>query len=306
MNAQDMPTDAGESKTRKKKSSRSEDDWHRHYSQDWHDGTRELNLEERGAFKDIVDLIYIFGAPLACSDQVIAGKLVIDIRKWRHLRKRLLDTGKLFLTDEGHLHNERARDELRRREEERNRRSTSARPRSDRRSTSARPRPDLAPTSAEPTPGSEKSSNENNEPSEQMLTDARAVLRDSEREIKKTPPKPPRGAEGKAYWQSVLNPTSLGDVLYVDGRLTLVNGTRVRWLLEFGGDDRTLDLALGEIRIQSNSSESIASQVERHLSRICRMSHQSKQNRRSSSPKLEAALAFEAEAFGNGNRRSAR
>lgn len=78
-----------------------------------------------------------------------------------------------------------------------------------------------------------------------------------------------RGSSGRSYWQQQLNP-GLGDIQYVDGQLTLLNGSHAKWLAEFDGDERRLRLALGEIHIEPNSTIAIATQVERKLSRICR------------------------------------
>jgi hypothetical protein len=75
-------------------------------------------------------------------------------------------------------------------------------------------------------------------------------------------------ASGRSYWQNALNPSS--DVLYEAGRLTLVNGMRVHWLEEFGGDEKDLDLALQRAAqyVQENSNKTLDVQVSGQLSRI--------------------------------------
>ena len=118
-----MHREAAESKA-KRTSARSSDPWYKRNPQDFHDGTRELSLEARGAYNDVVDMIYIFGGALRMSDTVIASKLVVDVRKWRPLKKQLIASGKLFLTPEGWLHNERAEAELLARQQVNDRRST--------------------------------------------------------------------------------------------------------------------------------------------------------------------------------------
>ncbi len=56
-------------------------------------------------------------------------------------------------------------------------------------------------------------------------------------------------------------------IQYRDDKIYLLNGTRQKWLEEFGGSDRRLDLALTEIvgYIQPNSSRPIRAQVESKL-----------------------------------------
>lgn len=74
---------------------------------------------------------------------------------------------------------------------------------------------------------------------------------------------------GIAYWQDQLNPTH-SDYLFDGGTLSLLNGTRTKWLLEFGDDERRLEFALNEVagRLQLNSSKSIEVQVKAGLSKI--------------------------------------
>jgi hypothetical protein len=76
------------------------------------------------------------------------------------------------------------------------------------------------------------------------------------------PPKP-------NFWQGALNPSH--DVLFEDGKLTLVNGFRVQWLEEFGSE-KDLDLALMQAAsyVQPNSSRPLDVQVSSQLARIVR------------------------------------
>lgn len=92
--------------------------WYKRYSQDFHDGTRELTLEERGAYNDILDLIYIFDRPLPDEPGRIAHYLHCTTQKWVAIRKVLLAKGKLMLTDRG-LTNPRTERELEARSERR-------------------------------------------------------------------------------------------------------------------------------------------------------------------------------------------
>jgi hypothetical protein len=60
---------------------------------------------------------------------------------------------------------------------------------------------------------------------------------------------------------------SEGVIIGSDGSVTLINGTRQRWLETFGNDARRLDLALIQIagNLQTNSRQPIKAQVERLL-----------------------------------------
>lgn len=71
------------------------------------------------------------------------------------------------------------------------------------------------------------------------------------------------------YWQSQLNPPH-SDYEFADGKLRLVNGTRSRWLIEFGDDATRLDLAIDEAaaQVQPNSPKPIEVQVTAALARI--------------------------------------
>ena len=74
-------------------------------------GVMELNLEERGAYNTVLDLIYVHDGAMHDDDQLIAGWLHVDIRVWKRLRARLLSLGKLYV-HAGCLRNERADDEI--------------------------------------------------------------------------------------------------------------------------------------------------------------------------------------------------
>lgn len=80
-----------------------------------------------------------------------------------------------------------------------------------------------------------------------------------------------RKEKGKGYWKEQFNPDHV-DYAFDGATLTLVNGTRTRWLLEFHDDDKALDLALMEVagRIQQNGNKAISVQVEAGLAKIAR------------------------------------
>jgi hypothetical protein len=75
--------------------------------------------------------------------------------------------------------------------------------------------------------------------------------------------------DGQSFWQHAFAEPS-ESVSFTNGKLTLLNGTRQRWLDEFGGDEKRLDLALIQIApvIQPNSRRPLPAQVEAQLARI--------------------------------------
>ena len=73
-------------------------------------GMMSLTLEERGAYNTILDLIYINDGALVDDPKTICRWLNCNIRRWKRLRLRLLDCGKLYVHG-GCLHNERADNE---------------------------------------------------------------------------------------------------------------------------------------------------------------------------------------------------
>lgn len=85
--------------------------WYKHYPLDFYHGTEDLSIEEIGAYQLMLNLIYARQGPVADNDKFIAGHMRVSTRKWRAFRKRLLETGKLFLED-GKLMNLRAQTEL--------------------------------------------------------------------------------------------------------------------------------------------------------------------------------------------------
>lgn len=134
------------------------------------------------------------------------------------------------------------------------------------------------------------------EPSPRANHESRIRARDLEIELdsrgrKEDTPLPPKGG-GAGYWGNALNPNlDYGVEVAGDGSIKLVNGSYQRWLEEFGGDQKSLDLALGTISIQRNSREGLRKQVERQLSRIAlqrrdsdRRYHQSKTERIAAQP----------------------
>lgn len=58
-----------------------------------------LNLEERGAYNTVLDLIYLRDGNLPDDDRFIAGYLGVDVRVWRRIKTRLIGLDKLFVKD---------------------------------------------------------------------------------------------------------------------------------------------------------------------------------------------------------------
>jgi uncharacterized protein YdaU (DUF1376 family) len=117
MHESGMAHDSAPVKSKKRKSHQT-DPWYKRYPRDYYEDTRELKLDERGAYSDILDLIYMAEGPIPDDLRSIAFKLHCDLRQWKRIRGRLLALGKLFLVG-GKLHNKRARDLLKTRAEER-------------------------------------------------------------------------------------------------------------------------------------------------------------------------------------------
>lgn len=80
--------------------------------------------------------------------------------------------------------------------------------------------------------------------------------------------------QGRSLWQEALNPDAAAhdSVVFQNGKLKLLNGTKQEWLKQFGDDEIGLDLALMEIApfIQPNSNRSLQVQVVSKLARAVR------------------------------------
>ena len=98
---------------------------------------------------------------------------------------------------------------------------------------------------------------------------------------------------GTEFWKKALNPPSeQGEPMaVVDGAVKLFNGTRTKWLEEFDGDAKALDLALIEIAhdVQPNSPRPLTAQVEKHLARIVRNERQQSKRYASAIERNQAA-----------------
>lgn len=70
-------------------------------------GMMELDLQERGAYNTVLDLIYSRDGNLPDDDRFIAGWLRVDVRVWKRIKSTLVDREKLYV-EAGFLRNERA------------------------------------------------------------------------------------------------------------------------------------------------------------------------------------------------------
>jgi uncharacterized protein YdaU (DUF1376 family) len=141
--------------------------WYKRNARDFYEGTRRLTLEQRGAYTDLIDLIYIHDGEVPDDQDWLAHALHISRRKWRTIRTALIEAGKIASVD-GKITNSRAEIELseRRRRREINRENASGPRRFD-----AGSEPVQSGTSAEPASNCTKKLNENNENEKQVPTD---------------------------------------------------------------------------------------------------------------------------------------
>lgn len=95
-------------------------DWYKCYPADWLKDTRDLTPEQRGIYRDIVDMIYLTGGAIPDNPKRIAYALCVHPWVWKRVRGVLLAQGFLFITG-GKLHQKRAQKVLREQEEWRRR-----------------------------------------------------------------------------------------------------------------------------------------------------------------------------------------
>lgn len=80
-------------------------------------GYAKLDLEERGAYTTLLDLMYSDQGHIEDDERRLAAEMRISMRKYRALRDRLLAAGKLYVPVKGFLSNHRVELELQRRAE---------------------------------------------------------------------------------------------------------------------------------------------------------------------------------------------
>jgi uncharacterized protein YdaU (DUF1376 family) len=85
--------------------------YYKAYPRDFFEGTVGLDLEFKGAYRLILDLIYMHGGRLTDDPRFIAGHLGCSVKRWNSLRLALIESGKIDASD-GVLRNLRADKEL--------------------------------------------------------------------------------------------------------------------------------------------------------------------------------------------------
>ena len=78
---------------------------------DWMAGTEELSFEEEAVYRKLCDFIYLLDNHLKDDDQHNAKRLKLSTRRYRTIKGRLLETGKIEVVD-GWIANDRAAKEL--------------------------------------------------------------------------------------------------------------------------------------------------------------------------------------------------
>ncbi len=85
--------------------------YYKAYPRDFLDGTAGMDFEVKGAYRLVLDLIYMHGGRLVDDPRFIAGNLGCSVKKWNGLRAAILATGKIVVSN-GYLGNLRADKEL--------------------------------------------------------------------------------------------------------------------------------------------------------------------------------------------------
>ena len=229
------------------------DPWYKRNARDFYEGTRRLTLEQRGAYADLIDLIYIHDGEVPDDEDWIAHALYISRRKWRPIRAALIDAGKIT-SEDGRITNSRAQIELK---NQRARREINRENASGQRPVKRDSAPNQHPLRSKPDANGAEKLNKNSNSGEQFPT----LCKKEEEERRKRPPNPLEGG-------------TVGDeVLVTNSGVILAGSVRDRWLTAFDGDAEQLRLALIEVRgrIQPNSrSHSVQVQVEKQLASMVR------------------------------------
>lgn len=85
--------------------------YYKAYPRDFIEGTIGMSFELKGAYRLVIDLIYMQGGKLPDDARYISGLLGCSVRKWNSFRSALLEMGKIEAFD-GVISNKRARKEL--------------------------------------------------------------------------------------------------------------------------------------------------------------------------------------------------
>lgn len=85
--------------------------YYKAYPRDFLDGTAGMEFEVKGAYRILLDLIYMHGGRLVDDPRFIAGHMGCSVKKWNGLRAAVIATGKIVVSG-GYLGNLRADKEL--------------------------------------------------------------------------------------------------------------------------------------------------------------------------------------------------
>lgn len=75
--------------------------WFKFFPLDWIDGTRDMTLEQRGAYIDCIAIIMAFDKPIPDDPKWMSHQMHISVRKWNALKKLLIEGQKLMETEAG-------------------------------------------------------------------------------------------------------------------------------------------------------------------------------------------------------------
>lgn len=85
--------------------------YYKAYPRDFVEGTIGMSFELKGAYRLILDLIYMQNGTLPDDARYISGHLGCSVKKWNALREKLIEAGKIYVSGD-HLKNDRADKEL--------------------------------------------------------------------------------------------------------------------------------------------------------------------------------------------------
>lgn len=66
---------------------------------DWHGGCEDMNHEQEHAYRTICDSIYSADGVLRDDDRLLSFRCKMSLRKYRSIKKYLLDEGKIHIHD---------------------------------------------------------------------------------------------------------------------------------------------------------------------------------------------------------------
>lgn len=81
------------------------------YPRDWLESTRELTLEQRGAYIDLICILMEMEGHLADNDKWISHQMHVNPRKWKAMKQGLIEHEKIAIQD-GQITNDRCLKEL--------------------------------------------------------------------------------------------------------------------------------------------------------------------------------------------------